>query len=298
MKLTNPFERPGRWFKANLHTHTTTSDGDTALEQRIQQYRTRGYDVLAITDHRVTNDVTDLSRPDFLVISGLEAHPPGPDGFGAYHLICLDVPTGLTLPDDADAKTTIELIHQAGGEVIIGHPYWCGYTINQIMSLHDANCIAIEVYNATCTRVGKGFSSVHWDDLLDAGIITPALAVDDTHFGRDIFMGWTMIKAIQLTLPAIMDALRKGAYYASCGPVIEDFRIIDDKVVLRCSPVAEVHFISQRNHGFCLYADDGDPITHAERELTDRLNYIRAEVIDKKGNHAWTNPLLLNPSPC
>ena len=27
MKLRNPFARAGKWYKANLHTHTTTSDG-------------------------------------------------------------------------------------------------------------------------------------------------------------------------------------------------------------------------------------------------------------------------------
>jgi len=58
---------PGKWHKANFHTHTTTSDGDTELPTRCEQYRDAGYSVLAITDHEQTNDISGLSRDGFLV---------------------------------------------------------------------------------------------------------------------------------------------------------------------------------------------------------------------------------------
>lgn len=37
-------------FKANLHTHSTTSDGKFEPEKVIQLYAEAGYDVLAFTD--------------------------------------------------------------------------------------------------------------------------------------------------------------------------------------------------------------------------------------------------------
>lgn len=38
----NPFELPGQWYKANLHTHTTKSDGDVDLPVRVEQYKSHG----------------------------------------------------------------------------------------------------------------------------------------------------------------------------------------------------------------------------------------------------------------
>ncbi len=288
--FTNPFDAPGRWLKANLHTHTTTSDGDTPFVERCRQYREHGYQVLALTDHDQTNDLSGLSSDDFLVINGLETHPPCPD-MGVYHFVCLDLPHGFQFDGELDAQARIDVVKAAGGEVIIGHPYWCGQSLSHLLPLQGA--FAVEVYNATCQKSGKGYSSVHWDDLLDAGRILPAVAVDDVHFGRDIFMGWTMIKAQELTTEAVMDALCAGCYYASCGPVIEDARIEDGKLKVKCSPAMEIHFLAQRACGEVFYADGGQLLTHAECPVNPAWTYVRIEVIDAQLRHAWTNPFIL-----
>lgn len=286
----NPFDTPGRWLKANLHTHTTTSDGDTLFAERCRQYRDHGYQVLALTDHNKTNDIAGLSSDDFLVINGLEAHPPCPD-MGCYHLVCLDLPQGFQLDGELDAQSCIDAVKAAGGEVIVGHPYWCGMNVNHLLPLQGA--FAVEVYNATCQKSGKGYSSVHWDDLLDAGRIFSAVAVDDVHRGKDIFMGWTMVKAPELTTKAVMDALRTGCYYASCGPVIEDARIEDGKLKVKCSPAMEIHFLAQRACGEVFCADGGELLTHAEWPVNPAWHYVRIEVIDAGLKHAWTNPFIL-----
>jgi len=291
MKFRNPFHAPGRWLKANLHTHTTLSDGDRSVEERARQYRERGYSVLAVTDHRVTADVAAVSAEDFLVLGGIELHPECP-GAECYHLVGLDVPAGFAVPEGADARTQIRLLKEAGGEYIIAHPYWCGHTLKHLLPVAD-DAIGVEVFNATCTKIGKGFSSVHWDDLLAEGAMLPAVAVDDVHGGRDIFMGWTMIKAPEPTAGAIMDALRSGCYYASCGPVIEEFRVADGKAFVRSSPVAEVHFMCRGSKGCSRYADDGPEITEAEMEVDDGHGYVRCEVVDRSGLRAWTNPMFL-----
>ena len=56
--LTNPFLTKGKWYKAALHVHTNTSDGDVDVATRIKQYRDKGFDVVAITDHKKTNDLS------------------------------------------------------------------------------------------------------------------------------------------------------------------------------------------------------------------------------------------------
>ena len=68
----NPFEAEGSWFKGNVHTHTTNSDGHMTPEQIVLRYREAGYDFLSITDHGVLMDTRELSRPDLLMIPGEE----------------------------------------------------------------------------------------------------------------------------------------------------------------------------------------------------------------------------------
>ena len=286
--FTNPFEAPGRWLKANLHTHTTTSDGEAPADERARQYREAGYQVLAITDHHSTNDISGLSSRNFLVINGMEVHPDCPDA-SCYHLVLLNVPQGFACSEEPDPNEIIRKVKAVGGETVIAHPYWCGHTINHLRRIEGA--IAVEVYNATCTKIGRGVSSVHWDDMLTAGMILPAVAVDDVHRGRDIFMGWTMIKAEELTADAVMNALRTGCFYSSCGPVIEDVRIVDGTLRVKCSPVMEINFVAQGPHGWG-YASDDEPLTNAEVAISDKWSYVRVEIVDAQGRRAWTNPFV------
>lgn len=66
----------GNFYKANLHTHTTLSDGENTPEQVKKMYKEEGYSVLAYTDHNDFYNHNDLSDPDFLVLNGCE---PGVD---------------------------------------------------------------------------------------------------------------------------------------------------------------------------------------------------------------------------
>ena len=40
-----------RWYKGNLHTHTTDSDGLKSPDDVKRLYKSLGYDFLALTDH-------------------------------------------------------------------------------------------------------------------------------------------------------------------------------------------------------------------------------------------------------
>ena len=48
---TLPFNKPGRFWKGNLHTHSTKSDGKLTPSEVMAAYRGHGYDFLALTDH-------------------------------------------------------------------------------------------------------------------------------------------------------------------------------------------------------------------------------------------------------
>ena len=66
--------RSDRQFRANLHAHTTLSDGCMTPEASVEAYRNRGYQILALTDHEAPYDHTDLSQKDFLLLTAYEAY--------------------------------------------------------------------------------------------------------------------------------------------------------------------------------------------------------------------------------
>ena len=39
------------WFKGNIHTHTTNSDGDSSPDHVSKWYKQNNYDFLVLTDH-------------------------------------------------------------------------------------------------------------------------------------------------------------------------------------------------------------------------------------------------------
>ncbi len=61
-------------YKANLHCHSTISDGKLTPEALKEAYKSRGYSVLAITDHEVPCAHNELTEDDFLMLTGYEAY--------------------------------------------------------------------------------------------------------------------------------------------------------------------------------------------------------------------------------
>lgn len=58
-KINNPYETVdfAKWdqYKADLHCHTTASDGDVDMDVMIEEHYTQNYDVLALTDHGIVS---------------------------------------------------------------------------------------------------------------------------------------------------------------------------------------------------------------------------------------------------
>jgi predicted metal-dependent phosphoesterase TrpH len=288
--LVNPFTTSGNWYKANLHTHTTLSDGDVNLPIRVKQYRDRGYQVLAVTDHEKTNQITGYSDPNFLLLNGMETHPRSNSQI-PYHFVCLNIPEGLKFTADVNAAERIRQVKAGGGEIIFAHPYGAGHTINDMLAVDGY--IAMEVYNGKFSYTGKGYNSVQWDQLLNAGRIIPAVANDDLHNSALIGQSWTMIKAKELSPKAIMEALRTGCCYASCGPAFEDFRVEAGTAAVKSSPVVEICFMGQNTFSHNVTADPNHLITTAKYKLPEKIRWVRAEIVDANGRHAWTNPIVI-----
>jgi hypothetical protein len=300
MTAVNPFKAPGRWFRGNTHSHSTESDGRLSIPDRFAAYRDAGYDFLVLTDHRKVSDVSGESRPNFLAISGSEIHPDNPYGGDRYHFVAINIHNPI--PDtELHPNAAIEAVRAQGGEVVVCHPYWCGHTLNDLQPLQGY--FAVEVFNATCMGIGKGFSEPHWDDLLDKVGPTFGIAADDAHgTDLDVFQGWICVKARELTTEAILVALRTGAFYSTLGPEILDLELVETdgsaksaqpgrKLTIRCSPAQSITFKAQRSRGRRILPPPGELLTDAEYLLAGSERYVRVEITAPDGKKAWSNPL-------
>lgn len=296
MPTDNPFELPGPFFRGNTHTHTTNSDGVHTPEQRCRAYRERGYDFLVITDHRTVTPVDGLSTEDFLVIPGIELHPLNPHGGEIYHIVGIGVDQMIDTTV-MSVNATVRAIHEQGGLAVLAHPYWCGHTLTDLGEI--TGHIGMEIFNTTCcVTIAKGPSEVHWDDWLNRIGPTFGLAVDDCHDATsDAFGGWIMVRAEELTRPAILDALRRGAFYATQGPEIRDIKVTRTpgrlSLDVQTSPARRIAFIQQTFRGAVVDAPEGELIEQASCDTEPGSAYVRIEVTDADGKKAWSNPFFV-----
>jgi len=295
---TNPWQAPGRWYKGNLHTHTTGSDGKVTPEQAMEFFRSQGFDFLGITDHGKVTPVPEWPYPDLLTIPGLETDGGRNRVGNSYHIVALG--THQPLPTSGmTAQQVLDAYREAGGLAFVAHPYWSDMAPDDLLPLTGHT--GLEVYNTGCDlEVGKGISSVHWDQLLIRGARWNALAVDDCHWNPGCFdagQGWVMVRSPQLTRPAILAALAQGLSYSSRGPAIEDLRLQEGRLAVVTSPVRRITFMCEGAAGEVFEAPPGSTITRAEWEIRPR-RYVRVECEDERGRQAWSNPIYLGaPAP-
>jgi len=293
-QLNNPFTQPGKWYKANLHAHTTNSDGKWAPQDVAGYYRKHGYQVLALTDHDRTNNVKALTREDFLVISGAEYAVRRIGGGEAHHIVALNIPRGFSPGTAArNANALIRAVKAAGGESILAHPCWSKHRYDQFADLK--NLAALEVFNFISEEIGRSSSEADWTHLLDAGRILPAVAVDDAHtYPENACGGWIWLKLPALTASNVIEAVRHGCFYSSSGPRIDDFQIKDGRILLRCSPAKAVYLILHQPFGGAAYHGRKGLIRSLDVPLPADWQVFRAVVVDSLGRRAWTNPLVCN----
>ncbi|MEI6500953.1 MAG: CehA/McbA family metallohydrolase [Armatimonadota bacterium] len=287
----NGFDAPGQWYKANLHAHTTQSDGKLSPAEVAIHYRRQGYDVLAITDHERVVPCAELCAHDFLCLEGLEIGSGRSETGGNFHIVGLGLPVGFAGYPTDHPQATLDALAAAGGLGFIAHPYWSCLVAHDLLGLK--NCLGIELINYGCEiEIGKGVSTVHWEDLLVRGERYLGLGVDDGHrCGWDFYGGFTMIRAAELTREAVLTALRAGHCYASQGPLIHNLELTEDGLRVECTPAAAINFFANNQQGWCLQKEDRPALTGARYLRSGRERYVRVEIVSETGLRAWSQPV-------
>ncbi|MHB1295576.1 MAG: PHP domain-containing protein [Anaerolineae bacterium] len=292
MTWSSPFSAPGRWYKGNLHCHTTQSDGNYTPDEAIDWYRDHGYDFLAITDHWVLTPGRTRTRGGFFTITGAELDGPG------YHLLCLGLSALPSGELRESAQELVDAVVAAGGLPFFAHPYWTAQTPAHLAGVQGY--AGIEVFNSVCDRMdGLGYAGVHWDLLLAKGRTVTGLAVDDTHWRHgEVGRGFVMVRATEPSEPAILDALRRGQFYASTGPQISalDLAVMPDgrpALRVRCSPCRSITFFAHGPRGHRYEAAEG-LLDGAMHPLNPEQVFLRVECRDDLGRTAWSNAVFVD----
>lgn len=303
--VLSAFTAPGRFFRGNLHTHSNLSDGCLDPAEVCRRYKAEGYDFIALTDHFVgrygypITDTLPYRDETFTTLLGAELHSGAMRNGELWHILAVGLPADFA-PGHAPGFQPVEgqetgpeiaaRAREAGAFVAVAHPQWSGMTLDDARSIEAAH--AIEIYNHGCaTGCDRADGSHTADLLLSEGRNLSLIATDDAHFTEpDHFGGWVMVKAGANEPTQLLDALKRGDFYASQGPEISGVAIADDAVVVTSSAVSAVIV---QGHGSAAAATHGQSMTRAAVPLA-RLAaspWIRVTVIDKAGKRAWTNPI-------
>ena len=196
-------------------------------------------------------------------------------------------------------QRTIDAITEDGGLAILCCTYWDGRTAGEMVNLK--NVTGIEIYNATCENsVCKGNAVMHWDELLESGMRVYGLAVDDCHFSTwdDFALAWIVVSVSENTPAAITNAIGNGHFYSSCGPTIEQWRLHEDKMTFRCSPVEAIVWNGVAHYGKVFRDPGGGLISEAvldlKKDIGPETPYVRFSCRDADGHWAWTNAFWLD----
>lgn len=286
------FDKQSNWYKGNLHTHTTVSDGVKTPEECIRLYKEAGYSFLAITDHRIFTE--GYAEAGFLLLNATEFDTTDYEMRKAYHITGIGIEGEVALGTSFTPQDIIDGINDKNGLAIIAHPYWSLMTHADIMELHNYH--GIEIWNTVSeSHSSRGDSTSYADVLASKGYLPLLLAVDDTHFyTTDAFGGYIMVNCKSLTAGDILKNIREGRFYCSQAPEIRQISVENGRITVETSPVSQISFVS--DSFYCsnrICRKDGELITGGSYEINSSDSIVRIECTDCNGKKAWSQLLVL-----
>jgi hypothetical protein len=299
-----PRQAPLKWYKGNLHCHSTNSDGNTLPHIVASWYRDHGYDFVYITDHNVFTDPLEdslkrVQSDTFLIIAGEEL-----TGGLRVHANVFNTKEKIWVPRHFFHRLMymqhhIDLARKNKLLVSFNHPNWY-FSIAPMDLISIRGITHFELINGhpNVSNIGdKDHPSTEeaWDIVLSTGKQILGVAGDDCHNFKDSSMQaqpcWVMVKAEALTPNAILQAIQQGDLYVSTGPAIETYAVERGRMIVHSEDAVQIDFIGPQ--GKILETVQGK---HAVHELDSGLIYTRARVTDAQGFNAWPQPVFMKPS--
>ena len=297
--------RLGKFYKANMHTHTNISDGKLTPEEVKAKYKEKGYSIVAFTDHEIMMPHYDLRDDEFLPITAYEiqirdldravrthkvyhmnVYSPDPERYLSKTYCKKDAWWGNIVNHFTDemaaaglaerhytknfAQWIINTANSEGMLVSYNHPVWSLQNHDDYSGLKGF--WGVEWYNNECVKLGYFDTTAPITDLLSEGERVFPLATDDAHSSRSIGGGWLKVKAKSLDYDTVFKALKKGDFYSSNGPEIKSLYIEDGVVHISTSAVKQITLVTDRREVVSIdNFEDGKPIFSADLSLSGLL---------------------------
>lgn len=298
-----------RWYKGNLHTHTTLSDGDMPPDFVAKWYKDNGYNFLVISDHNVLTPVGALNETlaepkKYLLIPGEELTTTV--GMRTVHINAYGVDNFIKPFQDLNMRDHIQanvnLIRKAGAIPALNHPNF-RWALQSKDLLTIENLPLIEVFNGhpdVNNRGGGGFESLEqmWDTLLTARRKVFGIAVDDAHnfvkFDKSMSnpgRGWVVVRAATLARQEILDGIAAGDFYSSTGVELKELETSAKGIQLKVRQSGTVKYTTDfiGANGTLLARAFGIDATY---DLKPTDQYVRAVVHASNGDDAWVQPVI------
>lgn len=212
------FPQEGQIYKANLHCHSSVSDGKLTPEEIKTLYKGMGYSIVAFTDHDVMISHADLNDEEFLALNGYEIEVCEDDegefpNVKYFHacLLALEednlkqvcwhrekymIGNGGNYRDqvqfdknepDFERTYSLECINEiikrareGGFFITYNHPTWNLEDYEQYIGYDGLH--AMEITNTICELDGfEEYSGSMYDDMLRAGKRLRCIGSDDNH---------------------------------------------------------------------------------------------------------------------
>ena len=298
-----------KWYKGNLHTHTTESDGDAEPEKVVSWFRRHGYDFLVLSDHN-HRTILDYSRGKRrfrrpLMIPGEEVTVSILNGSVPVHINGIGISRVVEPIDAGEVVPTIQAnvnaILQAGGIASVNHPNF-GWAFDHTALKQVSGASLLEVFNGlpeTNVYGGPGRPSNEeiWDGVLSASRVIFGVATDDSHHYSDFSSersnpgrGWVKVRASELSKDAIVEALASGDFYASTGVSFAELSLSQESIHLAIEAEKDyVYAISFTGRNGVLLAESGG--LEATYRVRGDEGYVRATARSSSGARAWTQPV-------
>ncbi len=314
-------------LKANLHCHTTFSDGKWSPEKAKDEYKKRGYSILAVTDHEHLVSHNDLTDEEFLFITAYEAYirnypfnsktdsqshinfySKTPENKMVYFTPNHTKYIPKTEWENVEyhhyvenreyskefLKKMIEDAHKCGFLACHNHPTWSFEDESMAEAYQD--CFAMEIHNYSAYTIGHNEHNEHYYEYqLNHGRKMALIAADDNHNNKDVddpkcdsFGGFTYILADKLDYNSVITAMENKEFYASLGPQIFSLTYENGTFSVRTSPARRICFITNIRQRGVFMSNEGESITEGTFSPHEKVKWVYVEVEDEKGKKAYS----------
>jgi hypothetical protein len=291
---------PGKFWRGNLHTHSNLSDGVLSPGEVCALYRDAGYDFLCISDHFREKygfpiaDTLPFRTDGFTTILGAEVHAPANSHGELWHILAAGLPPDFAPNGEAESGVELALrARSAGAFVGIAHPQWSSLSIEDGRAMREA-AHSVEIYNTSCdVECDRPDGTYLLDALLNEGSRLSAYAADDAHFRiDDAFRGWVMVKATANEPDLMVEALKRGEFYSSQGPMLHDVVVDEEQIHIRCSPAINFALVGRGSRNAHVRAVKETTVVSLP---TGKFagDWCRLVIEDRSRRRAWTNPIWL-----